>query len=115
MPDRSQTLERKSKLILIRIGEEERQFDAADEHWITQQLNRRRNDGITPCVKVTVHQGDLDLVLATAGCASGPGGGRCPTQQENAIFDLWQSRGLNDSGFSAGNLVAFIEQLKRNL
>lgn len=102
-------------MILVRIGEEERQYDNADEHWIAQQLNRRRNDGITPCIKVSIHQGGLNMALATAGCVSGGGGGRPPTSQEKAIFDLWQSRGLNDPNFNLGNLMAFLKQLKRNL
>lgn len=102
-------------MILIRIGDEERQFDAADERWVTEQVNRRRVDGVAPCVKITIRQGDLNMTLTTPGCASSVGGSRRPTSQEAGIFDLWQHRGLNDPAFSAGNLVAFLHQLKRNL
>ena len=101
--------------LLIKIGQEERQFDAADERWITQQINHRRADGVTPCVKITIRQGDLDMLLATCGCpAAGGGGGRPPNSQEASIFELWKHRGLNAPNFSAGNLVAFLNQIKRS-
>lgn len=99
-------------MITVRIAEEERQLDAADEQWINQQINRRRADGQTVCVRVTVHKDDLDVVLSTPNCASG-GGGRPPRPREREVLDLWNQRGLNDTNFTGGNLVAFLKQLKR--
>lgn len=99
-------------MITVRIAEEERQLDAADEQWINQQINRRRADGQTVCVRVTVHKDDLDVVLSTPNCASG-GGGRPPRPREREVLDLWNQRGLNDINFTGGNLVAFLKQLKR--
>ncbi len=99
-------------MITVRIAEEERQLDAADEQWINQQINRRRADGQTVCVRVTVHKDDLDVVLSTPNCASG-GGGRPPRPREREVLDLWNQRGLNDINFTGGSLVAFLKQLKR--
>jgi hypothetical protein len=99
-------------MITIRIAEEERQLDAVDEQWINQQINRRRADGQSVCVIVTVHKDDLDMVLSTPNCASG-GGGRPPRPREKEVFDLWNQRGLNDTDFTGGNLVAFLKQLRR--
>lgn len=99
-------------MITIRIAEEERQLDSVDEQWINQQINRRRADGQAVCVRVTVHEDGLDMVLSTPNCTGG-GGGRPPRPQEKEVFDLWNQRGLNDADFTGGNLVAFLKQLKR--
>ena len=41
------------------------------------------------------------------------GGGRPARPREKAIFDLWDQRGLYDSGFTGGNLIAFLKQLNQ--
>lgn len=99
-------------MITVRIAEEERQLDAVDEQWINQQINRRRADGQSVCVRVTVHKDGLDMVLSTPNCASGSGG-RPPRPREREVFDLWDQRGLNDTDFTGGSLVAFLKQLRR--
>ncbi len=99
-------------MIRIRIGNDERELSSVDEHWINQQINRRKADGQTVCVRVTVREGDLDMVLATPTCGASGGGGRPPRPQEKEVFDLWNLRGLNDVEFSGGNVVAFFKQLK---
>jgi len=100
-------------MIRIRIGEEERGLDSADEHWINQQINRRRADGQSVCVMVILHEGLLDMVLSTPNCGASGGGGRPPRPEEKEVFDLWGQRGLNDADFSGGSLVAFLIQLNR--
>lgn len=99
-------------MITIRIAEEERQLDAADKQWINQQINRRRADGKTVCVRVTIRRGGLDMVLATPTCTSSGGGRRGPNTQESEVFNLWGQRGLNEADFTGGNLVAFLKQLE---
>lgn len=98
-------------MIRIRIGDSERELDAADPHWINQQINRRRQAGETVCVVVKVNQGGLNITLTTPTCGGGTGG-RNPTPDEQRIFDLWRERGLRENDFTGGNLVAFIKQLK---
>lgn len=102
-------------MIRIRIGGEEREFASADEQWINQQINRRRADSQPVCVRVTVHEGGLDMVLSTPTCGASGGGGRPPRPQEKEVFDLWNRRGLDDADFTGGNLVAFLKQLKQLL
>ncbi|MEW6168640.1 MAG: hypothetical protein AB1651_13225 [Pseudomonadota bacterium] len=98
-------------MIRVKIGNEERDYGAADPQWINQSLNGHRGNGGSPCVRVTVRGDDVDMVLTTAACPKG-GGGRVPTQRERELFDLWDKRGLNEPQFTGGNLVAFLKQLR---
>ncbi len=100
-------------MIRIRIGNEERELASADEHWINQQINRRRADGQTTCVRVIIHEGNLNMVLSTPDCGASGGGGRAPCPEEKKVFNLWDQRGLNDANFTGGSVVAFLKQLKR--
>jgi len=102
-------------MIKIRIGEEEKVLGSVDESWINQQINRRRADGLTVCVRVIVKEGELDMILSTPTCEASGGGGRPPRPREKTVFDLWNQRGLNDADFTGGNLVAFLKQLKHIL
>lgn len=103
-------------MIKIKIGEAEGELGSIEESWINQQINRRRADGLSVCVRVVVQEGDLDLILATPTCgASGGGSGRLPRPREKMVFDLWNQRGLNETDFTGGNLIAFLKQLKHLL
>lgn len=99
-------------MIKIRIGEAEKDLGSADESWINQQINRRRADGLSVCVRVIVKEGDLDMILSTPTCGSSGSGGRTPRPCEKTVFNLWNQRGLNKSDFTGGNLIAFLKQLK---
>jgi hypothetical protein len=102
-------------MITIRIGDASKDFNSADPQWINQQINLRRQAGENVCVQITIHEGELSMVLATPTCGSGGGGGRPPTNHEAAIFKLWDDRGLKDNNFTGGNVVAFLQQLKKLL
>ena len=102
-------------MITIKICEYERQFNSVrdiDEQWINQQINRRRESGVDVFVRVTIHQGILNMILSTPNCPGGGGGGsgRPPNQQEHAVYNLWSSRGLDAPNFTGGNLIAFLKQ-----
>lgn len=99
----------------IRIGNDERPLESADMHWITQQIQARRSDGRTVCVKVIIRTRDLDLALATPTCGGGGGGGRPPTQREKAVIDLWNELGLNSLGYEPGKVVAFVQRVRKFL
>jgi hypothetical protein len=104
-------------MIKIRINGEERQYDGGIEPWINQQINRRRTDNQLVCTEVTIHHDPLNMILQTPGCEAGAavrGGSRRPTAQEQSIYDLWGSMGLNDPKYTGGQLVAFLKQLRRN-
>lgn len=100
-------------MIRVQIGGDAREFERADSQWVNEQLNRRRADGLAVCVRVTVETGGLRLVLATAACGPASGGGRPPNAREKDVVDLWARCGLNDERFTGGQLVAFLQQLKR--
>jgi hypothetical protein len=98
-------------MIKIRIDETEMDISSADESWINQQINRRRADGLSVCVRVTIKEGDLDMILSTPTCPS-TGGGRPPRPHEQETFNLWNQRGLGERNFTGGNLIAFLKQLR---
>jgi hypothetical protein len=100
-------------MVTLTIGSAERELTGRsdiDESWINQQVNGRRADGQRVCVRVRI-QGAVDLALASAGCGGTGGGGRPLTPDQQRVVDLWVERGLADSGFSGGNVVAFLRQL----
>ena len=49
--------------IKVRIGDQERDFNAVTESWISEQLRRRRQDGQTVCLQVLINTGSLNLSL----------------------------------------------------
>ena len=102
-------------MIKIRIGNDEIELANADENWINQQINQRRADGQTVCVRVIINEGDLNIVLSTPTCGASGGGSRPPRPREKEVFNLWNQRGLNDTNFTGGKLVAFLKQLKHLL
>ena len=85
------------------------------ESWITDQVNGRQQSGPV-CVEVRIKTSGLDLHVVTPGCGGGGGGiGRRATANEQEIIDLWTKRGLNEAGFSGGNVIAFLKQLRQKL
>ena len=113
MESLTETELRKSQMITIKIGSSEQSYENADESWINQQINGRRRDGQSVCVRVVINNGSINMVLSTPNCATGGGGGRSPNLQEQRIFDLWDKHGLNKTDFHGGNLIAFLKQLRR--
>lgn len=99
-------------MIIVTIGGESRDINDANESWINQQINRRRKDGQSVCVVVSVKTSGVDMRLSTPGCSDfAGGGGRAPNENERELFDLWDKRGLNRPDFTGGNLIAFLKQI----
>lgn len=98
-------------MIIVKIGDTERELDSISESWINQQINRRRADGISVCVRVSIHENQLNMTLSTPNCPSGSGG-RPPTKKEKQVVDIWDQKGLNTEKFTGGNLIAFLKQIK---
>jgi hypothetical protein len=98
-------------MITVRIGESERELSDATPEWVNEQITRRKNDGVSVCVRVLINSGSLNLTLSTPTCGGGGGGGRPPNAQESEILSLWEKLHLNTAEFSGGNLVAFLKQL----
>lgn len=101
-------------LISIKIGDAEINLSDVNESLINQQINRRRRDGIDVCIKVEIHEDDLNLILSTPSCQKAAGGCRPPNKHERMVFELWDKFGLNTNNFTGGKLIAFLKQL-RNL
>ncbi|MCK2147443.1 hypothetical protein MYE70_00010 [Marinobacter alexandrii] len=99
----------------VKIGSDERPLGEADAQWINQQINRRRDDGEDVCVIVRINEPGVDVTLATPSCGGGGGGGRKANDQESAVLSLWTDRGMNQTDFNGGSLVAFLSQLDRLL
>jgi len=100
------------RMITVTVGNVDRPLEEATPDWINHQINRRRGDGISVCVRVTIKEGDVNVILTTPSC-NGTGGGRQPNPREQAILDLWHHRGLREPDFTGGNVVAFLRQLSR--
>lgn len=96
----------------IQIGNTERNLQDADPNWINEQINGLKRDGKSVCVRVFVKEDGVDLMISTPGCPSSGGGSRRPTPREQGIFDLWDKLHLNKHDFSAGNVMAFLKQLR---
>ena len=97
-------------MIRVQIGASERELQNASENWINQQINCRRADGQSVCVRVNIQNSRLNMILSTPTCPIGHSG-RQPTRYEKEVFELWEKRGLNKEYFTGGNLVAFLKQL----
>lgn len=101
-------------MVKVKIGSEERNIEDVDSSWINQQINRRRKDGPV-CVRVTINDDDINMVLSSGDCPRVGGGRRPPGPQEKEIFDLWDKHRLNEIDFPSGQLVAFIKQITKLL
>lgn len=102
-------------MIRVKIGESERELDHADAIWVTEQVRGyERANGTLPCVRVSIQEGGARLALTSANCpASGGGGGRGPNRTEAEVFEWWRRLRLDASGWSQGNLQAFVQKLRQ--
>lgn len=103
-------------MVSIKIGAAAREFESVDrveESWVNQQINGLRGDKHPVCVRVSIHEGPLNITLATANCQSAGGGGRLPNSEEEQAFELWKKLGLKRDGFDVHNLVAFFKQVRK--
>lgn len=104
-------------MITLTIGNSQRRIAGrsdVEEGWINQQVNGRRADGQTVCVRVLIEHGPINFTLGSAGCPAGGGGGSLG-REEQRLVDLWLERGLGRADFTGGNVVAFLHQLLRML
>lgn len=82
------------------------------ERWINQQINIRKRDGLSICVRVIINEDHLNLSLITSAFPQSVTCGRAPNRYESEVFDLWDKIGLNKENFNGGNLIVFLKQLK---
>ena len=89
-----------------------KQIAITDAAEINQQVNRRRDDGAAICVHMRIEANGIDLSFGTPGCGGGRGG-RQLSEREQRILDAWRRHGLLNDKFSGGNVVAFLQELRR--
>ena len=100
--------------IRIRIGQDEREFNQADEHWIISRIKQEQADQGNACIRIFIKAGDIDVILSSGGCPkSEGGGGRKPTAKEQEFFNLWRKLGLNANEVTGGKVNAFLKQARR--
>ena len=100
-------------MIEVCIGNDCRSLRDADANWVASEINNRRRDGQTICVRVSINEDGLNLSLASPGCGSGGGGGRQPRPEELRVLELWDRHRLNLKDPSPGDLISFLRQLDR--
>jgi hypothetical protein len=104
-------------MIAVHISESQREFAndrEIDEQWIAEQINRRRYDGHTVCVRVLIEEGPINLRLSSAGCSGGRASARFTAEQQN-IIELWRRNRMDQADFDSGDVIAFLKQLHRVL
>jgi hypothetical protein len=98
-------------MILISIAGNEHDLEEVGPDWIVQQIERRRRDGLSVCVAVSIRTSDLNIRLSTPECAGRAGGERLPNSEEAIILDLWRHLGLDQNDWAPGKIVAFLRRL----
>lgn len=98
----------------VRIGDEQRNLADADQQWLGDQMRRRRAGGGSTCIQVSLKTSSINLLLSTPECGGGTGGGRVPTAQEQLLLDEWAKRGLNGEGYSVGDIISFLQEVRRS-
>lgn len=102
-------------MITVKIDTSERQNDAIDARWITQQVNSRRQNGEPFCIRFKINCGDNNLNLTAGDCPAGSGRGikRQFTKMEDHLIDEWRRRGFVEKGIKPGMVVSFWELVKK--
>jgi hypothetical protein len=100
----------------VTIGGTTKDLKDADAAWIASQLNGRKHAG-SVCVRVRIKTADVDICLASGACPSAGGGGgyRQPNGKEQQILDLWSQKRLNQTEFSTGELVSFVNAVRHDI
>lgn len=99
-------------MIKVSIDGTEKIDQEIDERWINQQINKRNVEGITPCVRVSIFENGVDLVLSSKSCKGTSSGEANFTIRQKRIIDLWTKNHLDKDEFSGGNLNAFLKQMR---
>ncbi len=100
-------------MIKIQIGEDDCIVgNNIDEQWINQKIKRRQVDGLSVCVRVTIQERGLDIILFTPTCKIPSGPGSSLNNREAKVVELWEKCGLRMADFTGGNLIAFLKQFE---
>jgi hypothetical protein len=64
------------------------------------------------CVQVSIHSGEVNVLLSTPACDISTPATREPNIEERRILDLWRKRGMGSDDFDVGQLIAFVNEIK---
>ena len=100
-------------MVTVEIAGNKRPLEETSERWITQQINRRRKDGVSVCVRVIIQDENVDMVLVSAGCTRGRSARHwTPNRRERRLLNLRRDCGLSKPDFTGGHLVRFLKRLR---
>lgn len=102
-------------MINLRIGANTRDFNAIneiDENWISRQIVGLKDNQLPLCIRVSIHEGSVNLLLATQDCADSGGGSRLPNREESKVFELWREMKLDGEDFNPGKFIAFFKRVR---
>lgn len=102
-------------MITVSIGSSTAAGEQASQGWIAEQIRRRQVDGQSPCVRVSIRTGEVDLVLITKACGAGQGPAPDHSARERRIIDLWRRHVFDQPEIVPGGLIAFLQHLHREL
>lgn len=103
-------------MVTIKIGSS--QISLSDNYgsWLADQINGRKKDGSPVVVEIDIHDRGVDLSFVAHDCPMNLGtSSRVYSSSEQAVINLWQDKGLSGTGFSLGDLMSFLKQLKHLL
>jgi hypothetical protein len=95
----------------ISIAGDERPLATATVGWIRDSVRALTSRGMPVCVRVSISDGSLNLLLSTPGC-NDHGRARELNNEEKKIIDLWMKRGLDQADIDEGQLIAFVNEIK---
>ena len=101
-------------MITIQINDDQREFSPSVESWISKSINNLRKTGIPICLRVHIKISSINVALTSFGCG-GSIGGRPPKLAEGEIINLWNQKGLNGNGFSSGDIISFLNRIKKQV
>lgn len=98
-------------MITVLYADREESLPQLDEGALNRYVASVREEGREPCIKVRITTDEINLLLPTAGCPPGRGGGQA-NAKEQSVIDSWREMGLTAAGFPSGHLIAFLKRLR---
>lgn len=100
-----------NEVISVRIGSSERNYSDVNKDWIIQQIVKRRKEGQSFSVEISIECGPVNIICSTPGSKSINGVPRSLRPEEIKIQKLWQKYNLNNKDFSIENLLYFLNDV----
>lgn len=97
---------------MISIAGDERPLSSATAGWIRDSVRALASRGMPVCVRVSISDGSISLLLSTPACHD-RGRARELNNEEKKIIDLWMKRGLDQADVNEGQLIAFVNEIKQ--